>query len=155
MTSRTTKNSGTTRISSDVEKSLDGKGHTKSTETKTYEILNIYGEQVQKLIEKDDKPISDEEAAKQEEKIHKIISRRQSESEKDRQKRTERGGKDRQEERQFESEIVDAYNFSLLGTERVDGGAAWLIRRAATSRLRSPYEICELFTQISWPNMDR
>lgn len=116
-----------TYIERDVEKSLDGKGRTKSTETKTYEILNIYGEQVQRLIEKDDKPISPKEAAKQEEKIQKIISKRQSESEKDRQKRTEREAKDREEERQFEREIADAYNFRLLGTERVSGRAAWVI----------------------------
>jgi hypothetical protein len=116
-----------TYIERDVETRLDGKGYTKSTETKTYEILNIYGEQVQRLIEKDDKPISDAEAAKQEEKIQKVISRRRSESETDRHKRTEREAQDRQEERQFEREIVDAYTFTLLGTELVSGSAAWVI----------------------------
>ena len=116
-----------TYIERDVDKSLDGKGRTKSTETKTYEILNIYGEQVQRLIKKDDKPISQKEAARQEEKIQKIISKRRSESEKDREKRTEREAKDREEERQFEREIVDAYNFRLLGTELVSGREAWVI----------------------------
>lgn len=116
-----------TYIERDVEKSLDGKGRTKSTETKTYEILNIYGEQVQRLIEKDDKPISKKEVAKQDEKIQKIITKRKSEPEKDRQKRIEREAKDREEERQFEREIADAYIFSLLGTERVSGRAAWVI----------------------------
>ncbi|HKR33144.1 MAG TPA: hypothetical protein VJT08_21875 [Terriglobales bacterium] len=116
-----------TYIERDVENSLDGKGHTKSTETKTYEVLNIYGEQVQRLIEKNDKPISDKEAAKQEEKIQKIINKRQNESEKDRQKRKEREAKDREEGRQFEREIADAYNFTLLGTELVGGREAWAI----------------------------
>ena len=41
-----------TYIERDVENSLDGKGNTKSTETKTYEVLQVYGEQVQRLIEK-------------------------------------------------------------------------------------------------------
>jgi hypothetical protein len=116
-----------TYIERDVETRLDGKGYTKSTETKTYEILNIYGEQVQRLIERDDKPISDAEAAKQEEKIQKVISKRRSESETDRHKRTEREAQDRQEARQFEQEIVDAYKFTLLGTELVSGSAAWVI----------------------------
>lgn len=89
--------------------------------------MNIYGGQVQRLIEKDDKSISQKEAAKQEEKIQKIISKRRSESEKDRQKRTEREAQDREEERQFEREVVDAYNFSLQATERVSGRAAWVI----------------------------
>src|SRR5262249_55266670 len=42
-----------TFIERDVEHNLDGSGRTKSTETKTYEVLNIYGEQVRRLIEKD------------------------------------------------------------------------------------------------------
>src|SRR5271169_1079927 len=43
-----------TYIDREVENKLDGKGHIKSTEVKTFEILEIYGEQVQRLIEKDD-----------------------------------------------------------------------------------------------------
>ena len=111
----------------DVENNLDGKGRTKSTETKTYDVLNIYGEQVQRLIEKNDKPVSEKEAAKEEEKIQKVIDKRKNESEKDRQKRAERDAKDREEGRQFEREIVDAYNFTLLGTELVGGREAWMI----------------------------
>ena len=116
-----------TYIERDVENSLDGKGNTKSTETKTYEVLNIYGEQVQRLIEKNDKPISDKEAAKEEEKIQKMIRKRQNESEADRRKRREREAKEREEGRQFEREVVDAYNFTLLGTELVSGREAWEI----------------------------
>jgi hypothetical protein len=116
-----------TYIERDVMNNLDGKGHTKSTETETYEVLQIYGEQVQRLIEKDDKPVSAKEAAKQEEKIQKIISKRRNESEKDRRKRVEREEKDREEGRQFEREIADAYNFTLLRTELVGGRETWAI----------------------------
>jgi hypothetical protein len=116
-----------TYIERDVENSLDGKGNTKSTETKTYEVLQVYGEQVQRLIEKDDKPISDKEAAKEEEKIQKLIDKRRNESEKDRRKRAEREEKDHAEGRQFEREIADAYNFTLLGTELVGGRETWAI----------------------------
>ena len=116
-----------TYIERDVENTLDGKGQTKSTKTETYEILNIYGEQVQRLIEKNDKPISEKEAAKEEEKIQKIIDKRKNESDKDRQKREEREAKDHEEGRQFEREIVDAYNFTLLGTEPIGGRDSWMI----------------------------
>ena len=116
-----------TFIERDVENKLDGSGRTKSTETKTYEVLNIYGEQVQRLIEKNDKPISEKEAAKEEEKIQKVINKRKNESDKDREKRKEREAKDLEEGRQFEREIVNAYNFTLLGTELVSGRESWLI----------------------------
>ena len=116
-----------TYIERDVENNLDGKGQTKSSEIKTYEVLEIYGEQVQRLIEKDDKPISVNEAAKEEEKIQKIIDKRRNESEHDRQKRVEKEGKDREEGRKFEAEIADAYNFRLVGTELVGERPAWVI----------------------------
>lgn len=111
----------------DIERSLDAKGRVQSTETSTYDVLNIYGEEVQRLIEKNDKPVSAKEAAKQEEKIQKLINKREHESDKDREKREEHQAKDREEDRQFEREIVDAYNFKLLGTEQVDGRDAWVI----------------------------
>ena len=116
-----------TFIERDVENTLDGKGQTKSTKTETYEILNIYGEQVQRLIEKNDKPISEKDAAKEEEKIQKVINKRKNESDKDRQKREEREAKDREEGRQFEREVADAYNFTLLGSELISGRDAWMI----------------------------
>lgn len=116
-----------TYIERDVENNLDGQGRTKSTEIKTYEVLNIYGEQVQKLIEKNDKPISAKDAAKEDEKIQKIIRKRSGESDKDREKRAEREAKEREEGKQFEREIADAYNFTLQDTELVSGREAWVI----------------------------
>jgi len=122
-----------TYIEHEVHNRLDGKGQTKSTETKTYEILEIYGEQVERLIEKDDKPLPAKEAAKEEEKIQKLIDKREKESPENRRKREAKEEKDREEDRQFVREIDDAYNFALVGTELVGGREAWVI--AAEPRL--------------------
>src|SRR5437868_14756078 len=54
-----------TYIARQVENKLDGKGETKSTEVKTYEVLEIDGEPVQRLIAKNDKPLDAKEAAKE------------------------------------------------------------------------------------------
>ncbi len=116
-----------TYIEREVQKNLDGKGQVKSTEIKTYEILEIYGEQVQRLIEKDDKPLDAKEAAKEEEKVQKIIDKRKNESEEDRTKRTKKEEKDREDGRKFVREVADAYDFKLVGTELVDGRSAWAI----------------------------
>src|SRR5580692_10942373 len=69
-----------TYIEHGVEQRLDGKGQVKSTESKTYEVLEIAGEQVRRLIAKDDKPISAKDAGKEEEKIQKIIDKHKNES---------------------------------------------------------------------------
>jgi len=116
-----------TYIEREVEHKLDGKGSTKSTEIKTYDILEIYGEQVEKLIEKDDKPLSPKEAAKEDEKIQKIIDKRKNETEKEREKRSKAEEKDREDSRKWVQEVSDAYNFQLVGTEPVGGREAWVI----------------------------
>jgi len=116
-----------TYVERDLEKNLDGKGQTKSTEIKTYDVLEIDGEQVQKLIEKDDKPLSAKEAAKEDEKIEKIIDKRKNESEEDRKKREKRDEKNREDGRKFVKEVANAYDFKLVGTEVLDGREAWVI----------------------------
>ena len=116
-----------TYIDREVENKLDGKGQTKSTEVKTYEMLEIYGTPVQRLIAKDDKPLDAKENAKEEEKIQKIIDKRKNESDEDRKKREEKELKGREDGRKFVREVADAYDFTLVGTEEVGGREAWVI----------------------------
>jgi hypothetical protein len=116
-----------TYIERDEEHKLDGNGQVKSKEVKTYEVMELYGEQVQRLIEKDDKPLDAKSTAKEEEKIQKVIDKRKNESEDERRKREEKEEKDREQDRKFVHEVADAYNFKLVGTELVDGREAWVI----------------------------
>jgi len=106
---------------------LNGKGEVKSTETETSEVMEIYGEPVQKLVAKNDKPLSPKDAQKEDEKIQKIIDKRKNESESDRRKRLEREEKDREEERQFVREVADAYNFKFIGIETLNGRDNYVI----------------------------
>ncbi len=110
-----------TYIQREEEHKLDGKGQMKSSESRTYEIMVLYEEQVRKLIARDDKPLSDSDARKEDEKIQKIIEKRKNESEGDRRKRLEKQDKDREEGRQFVKEIADAYNFRFAGKESLNG----------------------------------
>jgi hypothetical protein len=116
-----------TYIERDVEHKLDGQGQVKSTEVKTFEVMELYGEQVQRLIEKDDKALDQKDAAKEEAKIQKIMDKRKNESEGDRKKREEKEEKGREEDRKFVREVADAYDFKLVGTEPVGGREAWVI----------------------------
>ncbi len=110
-----------------VENKLDKSGQTKSSEVKTYEVLEIYGEQVERLIAKDDQPLNAKEAAKEDEKIQKIIDKRKNESEDERRKREEKEEKQREDDREFTKEVADAYDFKLMGTDAVNGREAWVI----------------------------
>jgi hypothetical protein len=117
-----------TYIAREVENKLDGKGETKSTETKTYEVMEIYGEPVQRLIAKNDQPLDAKQAAKEEEKIQKIIDKRKNESKADRQKREQKEEKEREDGRKFVREVADAYDFKLLGTELVGARETWVFQ---------------------------
>jgi hypothetical protein len=99
---------------------LDGKGRVKSSEAKTYEVMEVYGVEVHRLVAKDDKALSGEAAKKEEERIQKVVARRRNEDEKARQKRQE-------EDRQFVREVADAYNFRLEDTESLDGRETYVI----------------------------
>src|SRR5277367_3935639 len=116
-----------TYVERDEEHRVDGKGNVKSTEVKTYEVMELYGEQVQRLLEKDDKPLSPKDAAKEEEKLQKVIDKRKNESQDDRRKREEKEEKSREEDRKFVREIADAYDFKLVGTELLGNRQVWVI----------------------------
>ena len=116
-----------TYIHREEEHKLDGDGRTKSTETRTYEIMFLYDEPVRKLVAKDDKPLPDNDAQKEDEKIQKIIDKRKNESEDDRRKRLEKAEKEREEGRQFVKEIAEAYNFRWVGTEDFNGRETYVI----------------------------
>ncbi len=105
---------------------LDGKGSVKKAETRTSEVLQIYGEDVERLIAKDDKPLSHDDAKKEDDKIQKIIDKRKKESEEDRRKRLAKEEKDREEDRKFVLEVADAFNFRLVGSEVIDGRDTWV-----------------------------
>ena len=109
------------------ERKLGGKGDVKSTEVKTFEIMELYGEQVERLISKDDQPLSDHDARKEDEKIQKLMDKRKNESEQDRTKRREKEEKEREKGREFIREVSEAYNFQLAGIERPDGRETYVI----------------------------
>ena len=116
-----------TYIEREEQHNLDGKGRVKSTEVRTSEVLMIYGEQVERLIAKDDKPLSRKDADKEERKIQKIIDKREHESDKDREKRLAKEEKDREDGRKFVLEVADAYNFRFRGTETLEGRETYVI----------------------------
>jgi hypothetical protein len=106
---------------------LDREGRVKSTESKTYEVMELYGSQVRRLIAKDDKALSGDAAAKEEERIKKVLARRAGEDERERQKREQKAEKEREEDRKFVREVADAYSFHLVDTESLGGRETYVI----------------------------
>jgi hypothetical protein len=116
-----------TYIEREEEHKLGSNGEVKKVESRTSEILEIYGEPVERLTAKDDKPLSADEAKKEEDKLQKIIDKRKNESEENRRKRLQGEEKEREEGRKFVLEIADAFNFRLVGSEVIDGHDTWVL----------------------------
>lgn len=106
---------------------FDGHGAVKKVESHTSEILQIYGEDVERLTAKDDQPLPPDEVKKEDDKIQKIIDKHKNESEEDRRKRLAKEEKDREEDRKFVLEVADAFNFRLIGSEAINGRDAWVL----------------------------
>jgi hypothetical protein len=109
------------------ERRLDGQGRVKSTEIRTSEIMELYGEPVKRLVAKDDKPLSAKDAAKEEQKIQKLVDGRKNESPDDRRKREDKEEKGREQDREFVREVADAYNFHLVSIETMDRRPTYVI----------------------------
>jgi hypothetical protein len=111
----------------EVLKHLDSHGGVKSTEIKTWDITVLYGEPYSRLIQKDDKPLSEKDEKKEEEKVDKFINKRKDESQEERQKREAKEKKEREESRAFLRDVANAYDFRIVGEEPVDGRDAWVL----------------------------
>lgn len=110
-----------------AEQRLDKNGQVKSTETKTREVMVLYGSPVERLVAKDGKPLSAKEAAEEDERIQKIVNKRKNETPEQTAKRLQQEEKEREDARRFVREVVDAYNFSQVGSETLAGREAWII----------------------------
>ena len=101
----------------------DRKGAT--TETKTYETVILYGQPFERLIAKDDKPLSEHDRKKEQDRFDNEVDKRKRESESGRLR--EKDEKDRKKRQELRDEIVRAFNFQLAGEETVDGHDAYVI----------------------------
>ncbi|MFZ0039333.1 MAG: hypothetical protein WAK91_18045 [Candidatus Acidiferrales bacterium] len=116
-----------TYVQREETRKLDSDGKVKSTESETSDVMVLYGEGVNRLIARDDKPLSAEDSAKVEAKIDKFMRERKNETPEEKQKRLADQEKDREKERTYVGEISEAYNFHLDGIENVNGRDTYVI----------------------------
>jgi hypothetical protein len=111
----------------EVEKQLGKHGEVKSTEIRTYDVNFYYGDEYSRLIQKNDQPLSADEKKKEDEKLEKFLAKRRNRSEEEQQKILAKRKKEREEGRAFLRDVVNAYDFKLVGEEQIDGADTWVI----------------------------
>ena len=111
-----------------IEKTFDQKGKLLTTKTKVFEYLVIDGSEYERLIEENGKPLNDDRARKEQQKMDKEIARRRSESASQRKHRQDEHARRRQERIKFREEVLSAFTFSIAGEEKLKGLDCWRIQ---------------------------
>ena len=112
----------------DVVKELDSSGRVKNTKTELHEILFLGGKRYERLIEKDDKPLSPAEARKEQAKIEKATQEASRLSPEERERRFTDFKRQRAKQRDSLQDIPDAYDFNLLAKPVLNGRPCYLIQ---------------------------
>ena len=110
-----------------VLKALDKHGKEKHKQIETYDWTILYGEAYSRLIQKDDKPLKPKDEKREQEKVDKFIVKRKNETPEERKKRLEKEEKERREDRAFAKEVVNAYDFRIVGEEQLAGRDVYAI----------------------------
>jgi hypothetical protein len=110
------------------KRSLNSSGQAAKTEQRTVEVLMLYGRPYERLVAEDGRALPPDKERKEQQKLDKEMQRRGGESQEKREKRAAGDKKELEEARQFRLEVADAFNFTLLGEEVIDGHKAWMIQ---------------------------
>ena len=102
---------------------FDNAGKLKKSESETREILILGGRPYERLIARNDQPLSEKESAKEQERMDRVLERRQNLSEAEKARMEKR----RAENRKYLRELPDAFHFKLVGEESISGKPAWII----------------------------
>jgi len=103
-----------TDVKADLKKGPDTEAR------KTYEVLMIEGSPFLKLLSLQGRTLAPEQAEEEQQKLRREISRRASESNRDRQKRLEKYNEDRNRDHALLTELCNAFNYTILGERNLD-----------------------------------
>jgi len=108
-------------------RTLDGAGHVKDRNRKTFDITLLEGSPYHRLIARDEKPLPPDEEKKQQELLKQSIEQRRKETPEQRRQRIADWDRKRNRERENLAEVCDAFDFHLAGEEQIDGAPVWVI----------------------------
>ena len=119
-------------------------GGLSSKEIETYEFMVLGDRPYGRLVQRDDKPLSDKEARKEQDKLDKEQAKRQRESASDKAKEE----KDRAEQRTYLREIPEAFNLTIQGMEQMGGRPVWIVGAQPKPGYKPKLKRAELLTKL-------
>lgn len=124
---------------------LDAQGRTASTGSTDHEITILYGEPYHKLVRRDGKPLSADEARKEQKKLDNELDKRAAHQD---QRRRE-ADKERGEQRKALAEVAEAFDWKIEGEEAITGRPAWVLRGKPRAGYKPRSRQARVFTKMS------
>jgi hypothetical protein len=124
----------------DLKSKIDPTGKVQPQQSRTYEVLMIEGSPYNRLIGIDNEPLSRAKAALENAKLQREMLRRQHETASDRRARVEKYQNGRAEQHLLMQQMVDAFNFKLVGEETVTGANCYVLDAYPRADYRPPVE---------------
>ena len=111
----------------EVTNTLGKSGAVVKSESKTYDVLNLYGRHYRRLVARDGTVLEGKAKQKADEEFDNEVRKRERESPEEREKQAAEREKGRAESRKFLDEIPRAYNLKVVGEETIDDVPVWVI----------------------------
>ena len=107
------------------ERNRDESGAYVTKQSNTYDIVIVYGQPFGRHVERNDKPLSDHDRKKEQDKFDHEVEKRKREVDEGRASQID--AKERRKRQELRDEIMKAFDFQLVGEEAVDGHPAYVI----------------------------
>ena len=120
------------------------KGKLTKTDVQTVEVLILEGQPYEKLIARNDKPLSEKDANKERKKLDQEIDKRKHQTAAEKAKLD----KERLEEKKFLREFTEAFDFKIVGEDAVSGKPAWVISVTPKQGYRPQASEAKMFTKL-------
>ncbi len=116
-----------TYLQREEERRIDSAGKIKSRKIRTFEVIQVDGSPYRRLVARDDQPLPAEEQREEAEKLQKSNEERLKETPSQREKRVAEARKRAEKRREPLKEMLDAFNFKLAGSEKLNGFDTWIV----------------------------
>jgi hypothetical protein len=120
------------------------KGKLTKTNIETSEILILEGQPYERLIARNDTPLSEKDANKEQKKLDNEVEKRKHQSASEKAKLD----KERLEEKKYLREFTEAFDFKVIGDEPVSGKPAWVISVTPKLGYRPKESDAKMFTKL-------
>ncbi len=115
------------RRTQSVLRQLASDGSLKEEETRIHDDTVVDGYHVRTLVEKNGKPLAGSDKEKENARVSKLIGLRTHATSKARDQRLQEAQQEREKDRRFTREILDAFDFTVIGQETINGRNAWVV----------------------------